>query len=92
MSLVQDQDIFLVEPEKADLTITVIGTAEDDNTEHVTDIFISKSVCRGSRYLSRSSTKAMTPLRSLWVTRSSVAPVTRTVKMKARTAKVFSSC
>jgi hypothetical protein len=51
VSLVQDQDIFLVDPDKTDLTITVIGTAEENGINHVTDVQASKAICRTSRYL-----------------------------------------
>jgi hypothetical protein len=51
VSLVQDQDIELVDDNESDLTITVIGHAELDGTKHVTDILASNSFCKNSRYL-----------------------------------------
>jgi hypothetical protein len=51
VSLVQDQDICIVDAETADLTITVIGAAEKHGVKHITDILVSNSVCRTSRYL-----------------------------------------
>jgi hypothetical protein len=51
VSLVQDQDVHLVNADKADLTITVIDAAEDTGVKHVTDILVSNSVCRFSRHL-----------------------------------------
>jgi hypothetical protein len=51
VSLVQDQDIKLMDADKSDLTITVIGHAENDGTKHVTDVLVSNAVCRKSRYL-----------------------------------------
>jgi len=51
ISLVQDQDIILVEPEACDLTITIIGAVEEDGTKYVTDIHVSSKICRTSRYL-----------------------------------------
>jgi hypothetical protein len=51
VSLVQDQDIEIVDADKSDLTITVIGHAENDGTKHVTDVLVSNAICRTSRYL-----------------------------------------
>jgi hypothetical protein len=51
ISLVQDQDIQIVDADTADLTITVIGATEEDGIKHVTDINVSKQICRNSRYL-----------------------------------------
>jgi hypothetical protein len=51
VSLVQDQDIYIVDADKADLTITVIGPTEHDGIKHVTDVLVSNAVCRTSRYL-----------------------------------------
>jgi hypothetical protein len=51
VSLVQDQDVFLVDADKADLTIPVIGAVEGTGVKHVTDVLVSKSVCMSSRYL-----------------------------------------
>jgi hypothetical protein len=51
VSLVQDQDINLVDIDAADLTITVIGAADEGGAKHVTDINVSNQVCRESRYL-----------------------------------------
>lgn len=50
-SLVQDKDIDLVDANKSDLTITIIGTTETDGLKHVTDVLVSHAVCRFSRYL-----------------------------------------
>lgn len=51
VSLVQDQDVILAEPEACDLAMTVIGTVEEDGTRYVTDIYVSSKICRTSRYL-----------------------------------------
>lgn len=51
VSLVQDQDIQIVDGDKADLTITVIGDAEENGVKHVTDVHVSSQVCMQSRYL-----------------------------------------
>jgi hypothetical protein len=51
VSLVQDQDIQIVDSDKADLTITVIGDAEQNGVKHVTDVHVSSRVCTQSSYL-----------------------------------------
>jgi hypothetical protein len=51
VSLVQDQDIQLVDADTADLTITIIGATEEDGVKHVTDINVSKKTCEKSRHL-----------------------------------------
>jgi hypothetical protein len=51
VSLVQDQDIYIVYADKADLTITVVGPTEKDGAKYVTDVLVSNSVCKTSRYL-----------------------------------------
>jgi hypothetical protein len=51
VSLVQNQDIQIVDGDQADLTITVIGDAEEDGVKHVTDVHVSSQVCTQSRYL-----------------------------------------
>ena len=51
VSLVQDQDVYLADADKADLTITVIGAAEEGGIKHVTDVQVLRDVCRKSRYL-----------------------------------------
>ncbi|KAF2127412.1 hypothetical protein P153DRAFT_345064 [Dothidotthia symphoricarpi CBS 119687] len=51
VSLVQDQDITLVDDTDADLTITVIGAAEEGGTRYVTDILVSSKTCEQSPYL-----------------------------------------
>jgi hypothetical protein len=51
VSLVQDQDVELVNANNSDLTITVISHAEKDRFKHVTDILVLNTVCRTSRYL-----------------------------------------
>jgi hypothetical protein len=51
VSLVYDQDIFIVDADKADLTITIIGTSEKDNVKRVADVLVSSSICKQSRFL-----------------------------------------
>jgi hypothetical protein len=51
VSLVQDQDIYVEDEATADLTITVVGAVEADDTKYVTDVHVSNKVCRASRYL-----------------------------------------
>jgi hypothetical protein len=51
VSLVQDQDVELVDANNSDLTITVTGHAENDGVKHITDVLVSNTVCRTSRYL-----------------------------------------
>jgi hypothetical protein len=51
VSLVQDQDVYLADAEKADLTITIIGAAGPDGVKHVTDVQVLRDTCRKSRYL-----------------------------------------
>jgi hypothetical protein len=40
-----------VDADTADLTITVIGAADENGVRHITDINVSNQVCRKSRYL-----------------------------------------
>jgi hypothetical protein len=51
VSLIHNQDVYIVDPAAADLAITVIGAVETDGTKHVTDIHVSNNFCRTSRYL-----------------------------------------
>ncbi|KAH3993315.1 hypothetical protein HBI81_125190 [Parastagonospora nodorum] len=51
VSLVQDQDIILAEPEAADFAITVIGALEEDGSKHVTDIHISSTIVKKSLFI-----------------------------------------
>jgi hypothetical protein len=51
VSLVYDQDIFIVDADKADLTITIIGASEKDNVKRVADVLVSSSICKQSRFL-----------------------------------------
>lgn len=51
ISIVQDQDVLIVDIDTSDLTITLIGAAGADNVKHVADIHVSNQVCRQSRYL-----------------------------------------
>lgn len=50
VSLVQDQDVYLADEDKSDLTITVIGAAEK-GVKIVTDVHVLQAACRKSRYL-----------------------------------------
>jgi hypothetical protein len=47
--LVQDQDLYIVDADQANLTITVMGAAEKDGVKHVTDVHVLQKACRKSR-------------------------------------------
>lgn len=51
VSIIQDQDVNIVDVDKADLTITLIGIVEQDGSKHVTDVTVSSQICRQSRFL-----------------------------------------
>lgn len=54
VSLVQDQVVELVPASSSDLTITIIGAADEEGIKHVTDVFASKKACMNSSYLQSS--------------------------------------